>query len=82
MAEDGKMMVVAVKAVSGDKRVFEASVPLPLFDARIQHNSPDIPSEYDVTADGKRFLINTAGRAGAGSTPPLNVVVNWLAERK
>jgi hypothetical protein len=30
--------------------------------------------QYDVTADGKRFLNTTNA---AGSTPPLTVVVNW-----
>jgi hypothetical protein len=37
---------------------------------------------YDVTADGKRFLITTnplAGSSGAPSTPPLTVRVNWTA---
>ena len=82
VAGDGKMMAVPVKAVTGPKRFFEAGASATLFDARIQHNSPNIPSEYDVTADGKRFLINTVGGSGAGSTPLLNVVVNWMAERK
>jgi hypothetical protein len=34
--------------------------------------------EYDVTADGKRFLIDTTGASGAAS-PPLTVVTNWTA---
>ena len=33
--------------------------------------------QYDVTADGKRFLITTAG-SGAAS-PPLTMVTNWTA---
>jgi hypothetical protein len=32
-----------------------------------------VRSAYDVTSDGKRFLINTAGGSGAAS-PPLTVV--------
>jgi len=39
--------------------------------------------EYDVTADGKRFLINTAGGGpGAAASPPLTVVTNWTAGLK
>jgi hypothetical protein len=37
--------------------------------------------QYDVTADGKRFLVNTiAGRSA--SAPLLNVAVNWDAGLK
>jgi Tol biopolymer transport system component len=78
VAADGKMNAVTVKAVSGTKPSFEASAPLPLFDAHIV----DIPVafEYDVTADGKRFLVTTNN--AAGYAPPLNVVVNWSAGLK
>ena len=78
-AADGKMMAVAVKAVAGPKPSFEAGAPVPLFDAHMVHQSPDVLFEYDVTADGKRFLINTAGGPDAASTPPLTVVTNWQA---
>jgi len=37
--------------------------------------------EYDVTADGKRFLVNTVV-AGSASTLLLNVVLNWDAGRR
>ena len=37
-------------------------------------------SEYDVTADGERFLV-TMAVAGARSLP-ITVVVNWTAELK
>jgi serine/threonine protein kinase/Tol biopolymer transport system component len=75
---DGKMNAVTVKAVSGTKPSFEASAPLPLFDAHIV----DIPVafEYDVTADGKRFLVTTNNFAGYA--PTLNVVLNWNAALK
>ena len=38
--------------------------------------------EFDVTADGKRFLVNTIARSGGGtgaSALPLTVVTNWQA---
>ena len=34
---------------------------------------------YDVTPDGKRFLISTANRPDAAFTPELTVVTNWDA---
>jgi hypothetical protein len=34
------------------------------------------PFQYDVTADGKRFLLDTID-SGSASAPLLNVVVNW-----
>ena len=52
-----------------------------LFDAHVA-DSVFNNVEYDVTADGKRFLINTTGGSGAASSPLLNVVVNWNAELK
>jgi hypothetical protein len=41
------------------------------------HNGNDSQLQYDVTADGKRFLLNTAGGPSATSPPLLSVVVNW-----
>jgi hypothetical protein len=48
---------------------------LPLFDVNLA-NPDSLPYQYDVTADGKRFLVNTSSDATA-SSPPLIVVVNW-----
>ena len=48
----------------------------------MSHNGNDVAFEYDVTADGKRFLINTTSASGVASSPPLTVVVNWNAEPK
>jgi Tol biopolymer transport system component len=76
---DGKMMAVAVKkAVPGDKPVFDPDVPVALFDAHIPRTSKDFDYEYDVTADGKRFLITTTGEPDPSSSL-LTVVINWLA---
>jgi len=81
-AADGKMMAVSVKAVTGSKPSFEAGAPVPLFDAHMVHLGVDVNFEYDVTADGKRFLINTTGGPGGASAPPLTVVTNWIAGLK
>lgn len=80
-AADGKMMAVPVKAATGTKPSFEAGTPVALFDA---HMAPSVNHnllQYDVTADGKRFLINTMNASEAAS-PPLTVVTNWNAGLK
>jgi hypothetical protein len=79
IAADGKLMAVTVKAVSGTKPSFEAGAPQPLFEALLAHAPGDNLFQYDVTTDGKRFLLSTI--AGA-SAPQLNVVVNWEAGLK
>jgi Tol biopolymer transport system component len=82
VAADGKMMAVAVKAVAGPKPSFEAGTPVSLFDAHMVHQGSDVNFEYDVTADGKRFLINVENASGAASAPTLTVVTNWAAGLK
>jgi Tol biopolymer transport system component len=77
---DGKMMAVAVKAVAEPKPSFETGAPVPLFESHIVESGAFLPFQYDVTADGKRFLV-TATAAGA-SALPLTVVVNWSAGLK
>jgi len=39
----------------------------------------DVLYEYDVTPDGKRFLVLTTNAPAPASAPPLTVVVNWSA---
>ena len=82
-AADGKMMAVPVKARAGATPAFEAGAPMPLFDAHMAHATSFTDLfEYDVTADGKRFLINTTSRPGVVSGQALTMVVNWLAGAK
>jgi eukaryotic-like serine/threonine-protein kinase len=79
-AADGKMMAVPVKkAVPGARPVFEPGAPVALFDAHMRRDADVRHFEYDVTADGKRFLVNVAETGSAVSAPPLTVVTNWLA---
>ena len=58
---------------------FTAGNPLPLFTSRIvaTRNSP---LEYDISADGKRFLINS--RTEEAQEVPLVLVNNWQAGLK
>jgi serine/threonine protein kinase len=81
VAEDGKMMTVAVRAVLGSKSSFEPEAPRPLFETHLIALGYSVVFEYDVTADGKRFLIDT-DLGGGADVPPLNVVVNWDAGLK
>ena len=81
------MMVVAVKAAPASngsaKPSFEPLAPVPLFESHIiagEGFAPDF--QYDVTADGKRFLVVTTGSLEAAASPPLTVEVNWLARLK
>ncbi len=34
---------------------------------------------WDVTADGKKFLLATAATQDNGPQPPVSVVLNWTA---
>ena len=92
-ADDGEMMAVAIqKSSPGAKPSFESAVPVALFDTRMVSGVSVTPSqnlantsvqfEYAVTADGKRFLINTISVAATASAQSLTVVTNWLAALK
>ena len=71
LAPDNKLMAAAV---NGRGTSFEVGVVKPLFDAR-PTTGGRFP--YAVTADGQRFLINTATEQAASA--PITVVVNWTA---
>jgi Tol biopolymer transport system component len=78
---DGRMMAVAVKAAEvASKPSFEPGAPQPLFEANIAQSPVNNLFEYDVSADGKRFLVNTV--AGSTSAPVLTVMSNWEAGLK
>jgi eukaryotic-like serine/threonine-protein kinase len=78
---DQKIASVAITTTAGPKPALKAGTPVTMFDA---HSS--IPNNftfnYDVSADGKRFLVSADGgvaSSSAPSTPPLTVRVNWNA---
>jgi hypothetical protein len=73
-------MAVPVKVLAGAKPSFDARTPQPLFETHLARPPINPLFEYDVTADGKRFLVNTT-RTSSTSGPFLNVVVNWDAGR-
>jgi serine/threonine-protein kinase len=69
-----KMMAVEVKTAP----TFKAGVPKLLFEERF---APGIIQPYDVTPDGKRFLIVKSAEQEQASTQ-INVVLNWFEELK
>ena len=71
LASEGTMMAVDIAVT----RQFEAGVPRALFSrgalVSVRGRS------YDVSKDGKRFLVNLPPEQSAPA--PLTVIVNWLA---
>ena len=76
IAEDGQLMSVQVKTSSAE---FEYSPAKALFKTRMQARSR-LFHEYDVTADGQRFLIGTL--IGESKAAPPTVILNWTADLK
>jgi Tol biopolymer transport system component len=92
VAGDGKLMAVEIKATAA---AFDHGAPQALFDLRSEilsrsggtplvadrGSSSTTATGYVPAPDGKRFLVVTTPGATA-ETPPLTVVVNWLASVK
>jgi dipeptidyl aminopeptidase/acylaminoacyl peptidase len=79
IAPDAKLMAVAIRGES----TLEAGQPAALFQTNIHEAGGYVTSDkqqYDVTADGQRFLINTPEEGSASA--PLTVVLNWPAALK
>ena len=67
---DNKMMAVDIKAKAGS---LEVSHVRPLFDVPSIVQLP--VSDFDVTSDGRKFLINVPFESQ--NQTPLSLVVNW-----
>ena len=72
LAPDGNMMAVAVQEGAG----FHFGNPAHLFHVEVAR---DDFGQYDVSADGQRFLVNTAAGSQA---PAVTVDMNWTASLK
>jgi Tol biopolymer transport system component len=71
------MTVMAVAVESGS--TFRAESPRALFQLRgINRLTINNTVDYEMTADGQRFLVNTLSSAAA----PINVVLNWTVGLK
>ena len=71
---DGKLMVVRVKAESN----LSPGLPQELFDVSVPVAESPFPSNYVVSEDGRRFLINTVSPQATSS--PITVVLNGVHE--
>lgn len=77
IALDARLMAVDV---SGESEL-EVGIPHALFQTQIWRGAsvePGIRAQYDVSADGERFLINRAHRGAAGTE--IHVVLDWFSE--
>lgn len=72
----GTLMSVEIKSFAP----FTAGAPVPLFKTRILQIEQAFP-EYDVTADGKQFLLNSKPET-ATQNSPMVLVTHWQAELK
>jgi len=72
LAPNGNMTMVIVRDGAG----FHVGNPAHLFHVELAH---DDFGQYDVSADGQRFLVNTAAGSRA---PAVTVDVNWTAGLK
>jgi eukaryotic-like serine/threonine-protein kinase len=75
LSVDGKMMAAPVKPGSS----FEAGAPVALFQTHRRQpvSLPEVFS-YDVSVDGKRFLILT--KVDEANVAPLAITLNWASE--
>ena len=76
LAADSKLMAVETR----NGTTFESGVPSPLFEIRVD-SSANRRTQYAISDDGQRFLVNTlTGELGWQS--PTTVVLNWTAALK
>ena len=80
LAPDGNLMAVEIRLSPR----FEAEVPKALFMTHVLAVPLSGLSlfRYAVTADGKRFLIDSETQAGEPNASPITVVLNWTAGLK
>jgi Tol biopolymer transport system component len=72
VAADGKLMVVSVELGPASLKL---GAPKPLFQTRLEFDS--FSRQYDVSADGRRFLL--AQPLEESASVPITVIVNWPA---
>ena len=77
ISADGKLTAVPVTT---DGATFSAGTPRGLFDVEVPEPNPPFPTDYAVTADGQRFLVNTV--VDQPTRPALTVILNWTADLK
>ena len=73
VARDGRLMAVPVRLGSNGETV-EPGAPAPLFQARVR-GMPAGQTQYAVSSDGQRFLMNTLIEDVV--TSPITMILNW-----
>jgi Tol biopolymer transport system component len=73
VAGNGSMMAASVNIA---KDSLEIGALEPLFETHMLGLGVNVAFSYDVTADGKQFLVNTTADAGSA---PLTVMINWIS---
>jgi hypothetical protein len=68
-------MMMATPVLLGPE--FKAAEPRPLFQTRVPILANAYRLHYDVSADGQRFLVNTA--PAFVPTPAIHIVLDWRA---
>jgi len=71
VANDRQMMVVTIST----QPVIRASVPVPVFDTGLETLWQDTRNHYDITPDGRRFVL--LAPAADRRASPFTVLVNW-----
>jgi Tol biopolymer transport system component len=80
VAPDGALMAVAVQARGA---TWSAGAPTRLIAGRyFRGGEGTISRQYDITADGQRFLMLKDERRGADADPSIIVVQHWFEELK
>ena len=74
ISADGKLTAVPVVT---DGAAFSAGAPRALFDVEVPEATAPYATDYAVTADGQRFLVNTV--VDQPTRPALTVILNWTA---
>jgi eukaryotic-like serine/threonine-protein kinase len=75
ISADRKMMAVPVAT---DGPTLTADVPHALFSVQVPEPNAPYPTDYAATADGRRFLVNTAVEQPTRAA--LTVIVNWTSD--
>ena len=77
LGADRKLMAVPIKAGA----TIEAGTPSALFETTLFGGlAVGSSHQYDVTADGQRFLLNVPAEEAA--SPAITLVLNWTAGLK
>jgi serine/threonine protein kinase len=77
IALDARLMAVPIR-LAPSRETLEAGSPIPLFTTRVG-GALAFPfrQQYDVSSDGRRFLMNTVTAENAA---PITVILNWKAK--